>query len=91
MAEYIVDVRERGEITIPKKLREKYNLTEKTEVRLIPKVEGILIKPKVENPVGQLKGLAKNVWPENVSSVDLIKELRKRAKRRSMNPSRRRS
>jgi len=79
LTEHIADVRERGEITIPKELREKYRLTKKTEVKLIPRAEGILIKPKVENPVGQLKGLAKNVWPENVSSVDLIKELRKRA------------
>jgi len=79
LTEHIADVRERGEITIPKELREKYRLTKKTEVKLIPRAEGILIKPKVENPVGQLKSLAKNVWPENVSSVDLIKELRKRA------------
>jgi len=75
----VADVRERGEITIPKELREKYNLTEKTEVRLIPKVEGILIKQKVKDPLGHLKGLAKDVWPDNVSSVDLVKEIRKRA------------
>jgi len=79
MREYVADVRERGEITIPKELREKYNLTEKTEVKLIPKVEGILIKQKVKDPLSHLKGLAKNVWPDNVSSVDLIKEIRKRA------------
>ena len=78
MTEYIVDVRERGEITIPKELREKYHLTKETEVKLIPKVEGILIKPKVKDPVGHLKGLAKNVWPDNVSSVELIKNIRKR-------------
>jgi len=79
MREYVADVRERGEITIPKELREKYNLTEKTEVKLIPKVEGILIKQKVKDPLSHLKGLAKNVWPDNVSSVDLVKEIRKRA------------
>jgi len=79
MREYVADVRERGEITIPKELREKYNLTEKTEVRLIPKVEGILIKQKVKDPLSHLKGLAKDVWPDNVSSVDLVKEIRKRA------------
>jgi len=78
MTEYVVDVRQRGEITIPKKLREKYQLTRKTEVKLIPKVEGILIKPKVKDPVSQLKGIAKDVWPDNLSSVDLIRELRRR-------------
>ena len=79
MTEYVADIRERGEITIPKELREKYNLTKRTEVKLIPKAEGILIKPKVKDPISHLKGLAKDVWPDNVSSVDLIKELRKRA------------
>ena len=78
MTEYSADVRERGEITIPKELREKYDLTKKTEVKLIPKVEGILIKPKVKDPVSHLKGLAKNVWPDNVSSVDLVKDIRRR-------------
>jgi AbrB family looped-hinge helix DNA binding protein len=77
--EYTVDVRERGEITIPKKLRKKYNLTERSEVKLIPKAEGILIKPKTEDPVGELKGLAKDVWPSNVSSVKLVKNLRRKA------------
>jgi len=79
MTEYVVDVRDRGEITIPKELRERYHLAKKTEVKLIPKVEGILIKPKVEDPVGHLKGLAKDVWPDNVSSVDLVRDLRRRA------------
>jgi bifunctional DNA-binding transcriptional regulator/antitoxin component of YhaV-PrlF toxin-antitoxin module len=77
--EYTVDVRERGEITIPKELREKYHLTKRTEVKLVPKVEGILIKPKAKDPVGHLKGLAKDVWPDDVSSVDLVKDLRRRA------------
>ena len=78
MTEYVVDVRERGEITIPKELRERYSLTSKTEVKLIPKAEGILIKPKVADPVGELKGLAAGVWPDDVSSVALMRELRRR-------------
>lgn len=77
--EYTVDIRERGEITIPKKLRKKYNLTQKSEVKLIPKAEGILIKPKTEDPVGELKGIAKDVWPSNISSVKLVQDLRKKA------------
>jgi len=79
MTEYVTDVRERGEITIPKHLREKYHLTKRTEVRLIPKVEGILIKPKVSDPVSHLRGLARDVWPINVSSLDVIREIRRRA------------
>jgi len=78
MTEYIADIRERGELTIPKGLREKYHITKKTEVKLIPRVDGILIKPKVKDPVSQLKGLAKNVWSDNVSSAALIRDIRKR-------------
>jgi bifunctional DNA-binding transcriptional regulator/antitoxin component of YhaV-PrlF toxin-antitoxin module len=79
MTEYAADVRERGEITIPKQLREKYHLTGRTQVKLIPKVEGILIKPKVKDPVSHLKGLAINVWPEKTTSVEIIREIRRRA------------
>ena len=77
--EYTVDLRERGEITIPKTLRKKYNLSEKSKVKLVPKADGILIKPKNKDPVGKLRGLAKDVWPESVSSVELVKDLRRRA------------
>ena len=79
LTEYVADVRERGEVTIPKELRERYNLKHRTKVKLIPKAEGILIRPKVADPVGELKGLAEGVWPMDVSSVDLIRELRRRA------------
>ena len=33
----------------------------------------------VANPVAQLKGLAEGLWPEEVSSVELIRGLRRRA------------
>jgi len=79
MTEYVADIRERGEITIPKQLRERYHLTKRTEVKLIPKVDGILIKPRVKDPISHLRGLAKNVWPEGIASVDIIREIRKRA------------
>jgi len=79
LTEYIVDVRERGELTIPKELRERYNIKSKTKVKIIPKAEGILIKPEVADPIGQLRGLAEGLWPDEVSSVDLIRELRRRA------------
>lgn len=46
-------------MTTPKKLRERYHLTEGIKVRLVPKKEGILIKPKAEDPIGHLKSLAK--------------------------------
>ena len=79
MTEYIVEVRDKGEVTIPKELRKKYALTAKRSVRLIPKVEGILIKPRPEDPVSELKGLAREVWPGDRSSVEIVGEIRRRA------------
>lgn len=79
MTEYVVNVREKGEVTIPKELREKYNIKHKTRVKIIPKAEGILIKPEVADPVGQLRGIAEGLWPEDVTSVDIVKEIRRRA------------
>ncbi len=79
MTECTADVRDRGEITIPKELRERYNIKSRTKVKMIPKAEGILIKPISADPVGELRGLAEGLWPEGVSSVELIRELRRRA------------
>ena len=79
MAEYVVEIREKGEVTIPKQLRKRYALAPKKQVKLIPKVEGILIKPKPDDPIAELKGLARNVWPSGKTSVDIVRELRKRA------------
>lgn len=79
LTEYVVEVRDKGEVTIPKELRKKYALTAKRSVRLIPKVEGILIKPRPEDPVSELRGLARGVWPDDRSSVKIIREIRRRA------------
>ena len=41
--------------------------------------EGILIMSKNQNPISELKGLAKDVWADSVSSVELVKDIRRRA------------
>lgn len=78
MTEYTLKMRDRGELTIPKKLREKYNLDQRTEVKLIPKTEGIMIRPRIKDPVQNLRGLAKDIWPKDLSSVEIIRHLRLR-------------
>jgi len=79
LAEYVVEIRDKGEVTIPKELRKRYALEPKKSVRLIPRVEGILIKPRPEDPLTELRGIARKVWPIDQSSVRIVKELRKRA------------
>jgi len=77
--EYTAKVREKGEVTIPKALRKRYSLTPKRSVKLIPKIEGILIKPRPDDPVSELKGLARKVWPKETTSVEIIRNIRRRA------------
>jgi bifunctional DNA-binding transcriptional regulator/antitoxin component of YhaV-PrlF toxin-antitoxin module len=76
--EYVAEIRDKGEVTIPKELRKRYALEPKKSVRLIPRVEGILIKPRPQDPLAELRGLAREVWPSDHSSVRIVKEIRKR-------------
>jgi bifunctional DNA-binding transcriptional regulator/antitoxin component of YhaV-PrlF toxin-antitoxin module len=76
--DYVAEIRDKGELTIPKELRKRYALEPKKSVRLIPKVEGILIKPRPQDPLAELRGLAREVWPSDYSSVRIVKEIRKR-------------
>ena len=50
---------ERGQVTIPKDIREKYGLLPRIEVDFIPKEAGILIRKKTHhiNPVEQVYGI----------------------------------
>jgi AbrB family looped-hinge helix DNA binding protein len=56
----IVQIRKRGTLTLPKKMREKYGLEEGDPVTLIDLGEGILLSPKpvaVEKMAAQLESL----------------------------------
>ena len=55
---------ERGQVTIPKSIREKYGLLPQIEVDFLPKETGVLIRKKTQHvsPVDQVYGiLQKNV------------------------------
>ncbi len=46
----------KGQITIPKELRDKYHLKEGEEVLVLPSDDGILVKHSKANVRGSLKG-----------------------------------
>jgi AbrB family looped-hinge helix DNA binding protein len=50
---------ERGQVTIPKKIREKYGLMPYIEVEFVPKETGVLIKKKSlhSSPVERVYGI----------------------------------
>jgi hypothetical protein len=60
---------------MPKNLRKKHSRYEKSRTKLGPKAERRSVKPRTKDPVCELKGLAKDVWPDSVSSVELIKNI----------------
>jgi len=50
-------VTSKGQIVIPKKIREKYGIYPSTSVRWIEKKEGILMVPDAEDPIIAARGM----------------------------------
>jgi AbrB family looped-hinge helix DNA binding protein len=50
-------VTSRGQIVIPKRIREKYGIQPSTSIRWIEKSEGILMVPDSEDPIESAKGM----------------------------------
>ena len=69
-------ISERGQITIPKSLRDQFGLLKDVEVELIPERGGILIQKQVNkrHPVDLVYGILNRVS----STDDIIEEIRGR-------------
>ena len=52
-------VTSKGQVVIPKKLREKYGIRPATVVRWIEKDQGILMVPESEDPIMAARGMLK--------------------------------
>ena len=50
-------VTSKGQIVIPKKIREKYGIQPSTSIRWIEKKEGILMVPDSEDPIIAARGM----------------------------------
>jgi AbrB family looped-hinge helix DNA binding protein len=70
-----VKVSLKGQIVIPKVVREKVGIKEGDEVIVESSEEGIIIVKKPKEPVREMRGLFKGKFKE--SSIELVKELRK--------------
>ena len=74
-------ISKRGQITIPKHLRDQYGMTPGTEVEITPTEKGLLIQKRIpgEHPVDRISGiLDKDVLGKGVSVDDYIEEIRGR-------------
>jgi AbrB family looped-hinge helix DNA binding protein len=49
----------KGQIVIPKRIREKYGIYPSTSIRWIEKEEGILMVPDTEDPIVAARGMLK--------------------------------
>lgn len=69
-------ITERGQITIPKPLRERYGFGPDTEVEVVPGEEGLVIRKRVSgvHPVDRVRGILKG--PFDVDAY--IEEIRGR-------------
>lgn len=67
---------ERGQITIPKKIREKYGLTPNMEISFVEEEQGVLIRKKGPdtNPVREVYG----ILGKNASTDLYIEDIRGR-------------
>ena len=52
-------VTSKGQVVIPKKLREKYGIRKATAIRWIEKDQGILMVPESEDPIVAARGMLK--------------------------------
>jgi AbrB family looped-hinge helix DNA binding protein len=52
-------VTSKGQVVIPKRLREKYGIRSTTAIRWIEKDQGILLVPESEDPVVAARGMLK--------------------------------
>ena len=74
-------ISERGQITIPKYLRERFGMNHNVEVDISPTKQGLLIRKRTtaEHPVDRVYGiLGKDTLPEGVSVDEYIEEIRGR-------------
>ncbi len=74
-------ISERGQITIPKHLRDRFGMNHNVEVEITPTNNGLLIRKKtsVEHPVDRVYGiLGSGALGEGVSIDDYIEEIRGR-------------
>ena len=76
-------ISERGQITIPKHLRERFGMNHNVEVEITPTEKGLLLRKRktAEHPVDRIAGiLDKDALGKGVSVDDYIREVRGRGR-----------
>jgi len=72
-----VKVAKKGQIVIPKSLRERFRIKEDSRVILVATEEGVMIRPALQRPWSGLRGLLKGAL--TVEELDRLLEEAKRS------------
>jgi len=70
-------VAKKGQIVIPKPLRERFRIKENSRITLVATEEGVLIKPTYQKPWTGLRGLVKGAL--TIEELDRLLEEAKRS------------
>jgi AbrB family looped-hinge helix DNA binding protein len=81
----VVQISPKGQILIPKRIRERYGVKPGGMVQILEESEGIVIKPAPDDPVEAACGFLKGDFS---LTDDLIEEHRQERQRESKNRSR---
>ncbi len=73
-------ISERGQITIPKHLRERYGMTRNVEVEITPTEKGLLIQKSTaaKHPVDRIVGILDGVVDDDFDIDEYIEDIRGR-------------
>ena len=74
-------VTSKGQIVIPKKLREKYDIAPSTRIRWIPKDDGLLLVPETEEAIKAARGMLQGAGLLKAYMKDKKLEKRREAKK----------
>jgi AbrB family looped-hinge helix DNA binding protein len=66
----------KGQMVIPKPIRDKYGLKEGSRVKIIPVKDGVIIKPRSRGPWNGIRGMMAEEW-RDADLDQLILEARK--------------
>jgi AbrB family looped-hinge helix DNA binding protein len=73
--QYTVQVRQRGQLTIPQKIRESLAIEDGDTLNIVMVGEAILLTPKVTRTQGLAERIADLLDEEGISLADLLKGL----------------
>ncbi len=73
-------ISERGQITIPKHLRERYGMIHNVDVEITPTEKGLLIQKSTmkEHPIDRIVGILDGVVDDDFDIDEYIEEIRGR-------------